>query len=196
MTATGWALVVALFGIAVLIGLYLSMTAGRLDRLHKRIDTAQGTLDLLLARRAAAVLDIAGSGLVDPAAAAVLADSAHTALAEAASSTPEAGLGVSGGRRWLAESDLSKALREVFDDPDDLPDPQDSPEEYALVDALAGICQRVELARRFHNDGVRACRAVRKLRLVRWLRLAGRTAWPQTVEMDDTPPEGFSLLMP
>ena len=196
MTATGWALVVALIVLVVLIGLYLSMTAGRLDRLHKRIDTAQGSLDLLLARRSAAVLDVAGSGLVDPAAAAVLVDSAHTALAEGASGFPEAGLGGSTARRWLAESDLSKALREVFDDPEDLPDPRDAPEEYALVDALAGICQRVEWARRFHNDGVRACRAVRKLRLVRWLRLAGRTAWPQTVEMDDTPPEGFSLLMP
>jgi hypothetical protein len=196
VSATGWVLLVALVVVAVLIVLYLSMTAGRLDRLHKRIDTAQSTLDLLLARRSAAVLDVAGSGLVDPAAAAVLVDSAHTALAEGESGSSGAGLGASAGRRWLAESDLSKALREVFDDPHDLPDAQDAPEEYALVDALAGICQRVELARRFHNDGVRACRAVRKLRLVRWLRLAGRTAWPQTVEMDDTPPEGFSLLMP
>jgi hypothetical protein len=60
--------------------------------------------------------------------------------------------------------------------------------ERALLAELAASCRRVELARRFLNDGVRACRQVRKQRMVRWFRLAGHTPWPQTVELDDTPP--------
>ena len=61
-----------------------------------------------------------------------------------------------------------------------------------MLDDLRSTCVRVQLSRRFHNDAVRACRQVRKQRLVRWLRLAGRTPWPVTVEMDDTPPPGLT----
>ena len=60
-----------------------------------------------------------------------------------------------------------------------------------MLDELAGACLRVQLARRFHNDAVRACRQVRRQRAVRWFRLAGRTPLPQTLEMDDTPPPGL-----
>jgi hypothetical protein len=61
-----------------------------------------------------------------------------------------------------------------------------------MLDDLRGTCVRVQLSRRFHNDAVRACRQVRKQRLVRWFRLAGHTPWPDTVEMDDTPPPGLT----
>ena len=44
------------------------------------------------------------------------------------------------------------------------------------------------MARRFHNDAVRAARAVRRHRVVRWFRLAGHAPFPLAFEMDDEPP--------
>ncbi len=188
MNASTWWTIGLALALLLLVGLYLSMTAGRLDRLHRRIETAEGTLDVLLARRCALTVEIAGSGILDPATAAVLIDSAHTALA-AADDDPDS------TRRWLAESDLTRTLGGIFDDPDDVEDLRDEPGAIELLDGLAGICQRIELSRRFLNDGVRACRQVRRQRFVRWFRLAGHAPWPRMVEMDDTPPPGLSFLV-
>jgi hypothetical protein len=44
------------------------------------------------------------------------------------------------------------------------------------------------MARRFHNDAVRAARALRRHRKVRWFRLAGHAPFPMAFEMDDEPP--------
>lgn len=186
MDLNWWAVAVAVFAV-VFAGLYLSMTAGRLDRLHRRIELAQGALDVLLARRCAVTLEIAGSGLLDPATATVLMDSAHAVLAAVDDSADPR-------RRWVAESDLTRALGGVFDDPQEIAELRDEPGAGDLLDSLSASCHRVALARRFLNDGVRACRQVRTQRLVRWLRLAGRTSWPETVEMDDTPPTGLSAV--
>lgn len=185
MTASTWWTIALVVALIVLVGLYLSMTAGRLDRLHRRIETAESALDVLLARRCALTVEIAGSGLLDPATATVLLDSAHTALA-AADEEPDS------TRRWLAESDLTRTLCGVFDDPEDADELRQAAGATELLDGLAGVCQRVELSRRFLNDGVRACRQVRTQRLVRWLRLAGHAPWPRMVEMDDTPPAGLT----
>ena len=46
------------------------------------------------------------------------------------------------------------------------------------------------MARRFHNDAVRAARALRRHRTVRWFRLAGHAPFPLAFEMDDEPPVG------
>jgi hypothetical protein len=48
------------------------------------------------------------------------------------------------------------------------------------------------MARRFHNDAVRAARAVRDHRVVRWLRLAGHAPFPLAFEMDDEPPAALT----
>src|SRR5690606_21685116 len=93
-----------------------------------------------------------------------------------------------------AESDLTRVLAEVFpseEDRDELLEQAD-PDEERLVGELAAATRRVELARRFHNDGVAAARELRRRRLVRWFRLAGRTPWPETVELADTPPDGLA----
>ena len=182
MSAQAWWLLSGGIAIAALFGLYLSMTAGRLDRLHRRIDSARSTLDVLLARRWSVTAEIAGVGALDPAAVAVLVDAVHEARARV--DGPE-------DLRWLSESDLTQALGEVFDDPLDVQELCEDPGVAELLAELAGTCRRVQLARRFLNDGVRACRQVRRQRLARWLRLAGRTPWPTTVEMDDTPPAGL-----
>lgn len=185
MNGLDWWVIAAILLFVALAGLYLSMTAGRLDRLHRRIEMAYGTLDVLLARRCALTLEVAGSGVLDPAASTVLIDSAHDVLTAVDDDADS-------GRRWLAESDLTRTLGSVFDDAQEIDQLREEPGVDQLLDALAGTCQRISLSRRFLNDGVRACRQVRRQRLVRWLRLAGHTPWPQTVEMDDTPPEGLS----
>ena len=173
----GWLLVLAL--VLLLLGIYLSMTAGRLDRLHLRIESAERALDAQLTLRAAITMDLAVSGLVDPVLGAVLTDAARTARTSA-------GVGVR--EREIAESDLSRILSLAFQDPEDVIEIQKDSEGAIFLAELAATCRRVELSRRFLNDAVRACRQVRSQRMARWFHLAGHTSWPQTVEMDDTLP--------
>lgn len=170
--------------VLAVVGLYLSMTAGRLDRLHKRIDTSRLALDAQLLRRSSVALELSSSGLLDPATAALVADAAHTAR-----TAPED----DAVARGLAESDLTKALGAALADREDVDVLREVPEGAALVDELDGACLRVELSRRFLNDAVRACRQVRRQRLARWFGLAGHTPWPETVELDDTPPAGLRI---
>jgi hypothetical protein len=174
-----WWWLLAFVAVLLLFGVYLSMTAGRLDRLHLRIESAERALDAQLALRTAITIDLAVSGLVDPALGAVLTDAAHTARTSAADGVRE---------REIAESDLSRILSLAFQDPDDVLEIQRDPEGAVFLEELAAACLRVQLSRRFLNDAVRACRQVRSLRVARWFHLAGHTSWPQTVEMDDTPP--------
>jgi hypothetical protein len=179
----GWWLA-ALVLVLALLGLYLSMTAGRLDRLHRRIDTSRHALDTQLLRRSALALDMSASGTFDPATAVVIADSAHSAR----TASPEDLVA------WgLAESDLTRVLVEAIPDVQEADALRLAAPDPSMLEDLRGTCVRVQLSRRFHNDAVRACRQVRKQRLVRWLRLAGHTPWPYTVEMDDTPPPGLTV---
>ncbi|MDP4676600.1 MAG: hypothetical protein ACYYNF_00950 [Actinomycetes bacterium] len=185
-------LIAAVFVFAVICALYLSVTAGRLDRLHRRIDSSRASLDVQLARRQAVASELAASGLLDPATATVIAAAAHAAREAGDQDTRIAGDPlVNDGRRWLIESDLSGVLAEVFDDSYEVAEVMALPGGHDIVVSLAGITRRVQLTRRFHNDGVRACRQVRAHRFVRWFGLAGRAPWPSTVEMDDTPPTGL-----
>lgn len=160
----------------VLVGLYLSWTAGRLDRLHARIDAAKAGLDAQLLRRSSATLELSTSTLLDPAASVLLYQAAH-----AARTASEEG-------RELAESELSQALRAVFAEPEQVKELHGlvGGEEYVVE--LSSAVRRVPMARTFHNDSVRAARAVRRHRIVRLFRLAGYAPFPQTVEIDDEAP--------
>lgn len=164
----------------VAIGLYLSWTAGRLDRLHARIDAARAALDAQLLRRASVAQELATSGVLDPAASIVLYQSAHAAR----QSEDE--------HREVAESELSQALRAVFAEPDAVDAVLAAPGGEATVGELTQAVRRVPMARRFHNDAVRAARAVRRHRVVRWFKLAGHAPFPLAFEMDDEPPTAFT----
>jgi hypothetical protein len=177
-----WLWIALVVIILVLFGLYLSMTAGRLDRLHQRIDTSALALDALLLRRSAVALELATSGVMDPASAIVVAEAAHAARTA----------GDSGDlARASAESALTQALVAALGEPEELLLIRASESGVALLAELDAACRRVELGRRFLNDAVRACRAVRGQAFVRALRLAGHAPWPQTWEMDDTVPVGL-----
>ncbi|PWI42068.1 hypothetical protein [Streptomyces sp. ICBB 8177] len=160
----------------VLLGVYLSWTAGRLDRLHARMDAARAALDAQLLRRASVAQELATSGVLDPAASMVLYQSAHAARQ------------AEDEQREVAESELSQALRAVFAEPDAVTAVREAPGGPETIGELAQAVRRVPMARRFHNDAVRAARVVRRHRVVRWFRLAGHAPFPLAFEMDDEPP--------
>lgn len=207
-----WVLAATLLGLVVT--MYLSWTAGRVDRMHARVEAARATLDAQRHRRSGIALEIAVSGLLDPASAVLVADSAHRARAAAP------------GDEELAENDLTRALGATFDDPaevatmheygppgssdaaaDGAAGPTDgsdaagtlAPEDRAssdeggqdLLAELDEAIRRLQLARRFHNDAVRATRALRGHRVVRWLRLAGHAPMPRPIDFDDSSPPGL-----
>ncbi|MFI1251273.1 hypothetical protein OHA63_05170 [Streptomyces anulatus] len=157
-------------------GVYLSWTAGRLDRLHSRIDAARAALDAQLLRRASVTQELATSGVLDPAASIVLYEAAH-----AARQAEE-------DHREVAESELSTALRAVFGEPAQVDAVKEIPGGEDAATELAAAVRRVPMARRFHNDSVRAARALRRHRTVRLFRLAGHAPFPLAFEMDDAPP--------
>ncbi|MBF9068645.1 hypothetical protein [Streptacidiphilus fuscans] len=160
----------------VAFGLYLSWTAGRLDRLHARIDAARAALDAQLLRRASTAQELATSTLLDPAASILLYQASHAAR----TAQPDA--------REVAESELSQALRAVFAEPEQVAELAALPGGAEALADLGESVRRVPMARRFHNDSVRAARAVRRHRLVRLFRLAGHAPFPLAFEMDDEAP--------
>jgi hypothetical protein len=167
----------ALVLLVVVVLLYLRSLAGRLDRLHVRLEAAGATLDAQLVRRSAAAAELAYAGLLDPASSLLLAGAAREA--QIASTERPA-------NRELVESALSSALRAALDD-SDVAELSATPQR-ALLDELRSACQRVLLARRFHNDASRATLRLRRRLLVRRLGLAGHAPWPRAFEMDDAPP--------
>lgn len=151
---------VVLFVLGVL---YVSWTAGRLDRLHARVDAAWAALDAALVRRAAAARAVAVALAPGP---------ESSGLERAARATLDGGVD---GREAL-ENDLSRALRAAVPV---LPAGADLTE-------LEQASNRVGLARSFHNAAVRDTRVVRLRRIPRALHLAGRRELPQYFEIDDT----------
>lgn len=171
-----WLWLVLALVVLLALGLWLSWTANRLDRIHHRIDVARASLDTQLLHRSGTALELATSGALDPARSLLLVDTAHQARA----ASPE--------DFESAESDLSEALRAVLADTTEVTGLVTSPDVGPLLEELADDCRKVELARRFHNDVVASARALRSRRRVRWLGLAGRAPAPEAVDLDDDPP--------
>lgn len=176
-----WVFVTAAVLLLLVLGLWLSWTASRLDSMHHRIDIARASLEAQLLHRSGTALELATSGALDPARSLLLVDSAHSARAAAPEDFES------------AESDLSEALRAVLSDGDEALMLKGDPAVGELLDELAGDCRKVVLARRFHNDVLVSARTLRSRRRVRWLRLAGRAADDGTVDLDDVPPTGLTV---
>lgn len=176
-----WGWVALAVVVLALIILYLSSTAGRLDRLHHRVEAGLDALDAQLQRRAAATMELAGSGLLDPASSVVLADAAAGSVE-----------GAGPLERTQAESDLSAALAAVFESGEQVDAVVSEPQGDAMIAELSGACHKAEMSRRFYNDAVRACGQVRQHRLVRAFRLAGHAPFPRSAEFDASVPDGFA----
>jgi hypothetical protein len=164
---------IIVIAVLAVIGVYISWRAGRLDRLHARVEAARFALDAALVRRSSVALELASSGLLDPATSVLLAGAAHDARAAQ-------------DAREMPESDLTRALRAVFGQPDfrTLLAGREGAEE--LLTELESASHQVFLARKFYNDAVAATRAARRRRLVVVLRLAGRAPLPEFFEIDDS----------
>ncbi len=169
---TPMASIIVIAALAV-IAVYISWRAGRLDRLHARVEAARFALDAALVRRSSIALELAASGLLDPATSLLLAGAAHDARAAESA-------------RELPESDLTRALRAVFSQPDfrALLAGREGAEE--LLTELESASHQVFLARKFYNDAVAATRAARRRWLAQVFRLAGRAPSPEFFEIDDS----------
>ena len=158
MTWSILALAVVLF-----FAVYVTWTAGRLDRQHARVDAAWAALDAQLVRRAAAARGLVHTLPPGP------ARERLEQLAVQALTAQVVG-------RELVENDLTGALRAA------LPLVPDSTPRGELQSA--GV--RVGLARSFHNTAVKDTRSLRFRRLPRAFRLAGHRVMPLFFEIDDT----------
>jgi hypothetical protein len=166
-------LVILIVFVVVIGGVYVSWRAGRLDRLHNRVEAARTALDLALVRRSSAAYELASSGLLDPATSLLLAD----AVRRAKDAAP--------GERDLAESDLTRALRAAFGQPgfrDEIEAKESAKELVADVESAA---HQVFIARKFYNDVAARTIDARRRPLARVFRLSGNAPQPEFFEMDD-----------
>ncbi|HUA31947.1 MAG TPA: hypothetical protein VMC03_23915 [Streptosporangiaceae bacterium] len=164
--------IVVVAAVAIM-GVYVSWRAGRLDRLHARLEAARAALDTALVRRSSVALELASSGLLDPATSLLLAGAAHDA--RSAQTDQE-----------LPQSDLTRALRAVFAQPGFRASLGRTEGAEELLTELEGAAHQVFLARKFYNDAVAATRDARRKPLARLLRLAGGAPLPQFFEIEDS----------
>jgi YebC/PmpR family DNA-binding regulatory protein len=212
----------------VLMCVYVSWRAGRLDRLHHRVDAARTALDLALVRRSSSAYELASSGLLDPATSLLLADAARRTKEDDGTGASEGtrasdgtradhgaaadhGAGASDGaaadhgtrdsdtdgpaagdgprdsalHRELAESDLTRALRAAFSQPQFRESLAEVDGAEELVGEVEAAAHQVFLARKFYNDIAARTIEARLRPLVRAFRLAGHAPRPAFFEMDD-----------
>jgi hypothetical protein len=165
--------VILIIAAAILVGVYVSWRAGRLDRLHARVEAARAALDAALVRRSAVALELAAGGLLDPATSVLIAGAAHDARA-------------AGQLDEGTQSDLTRALRAALSQPGFRTDLVSRTGGDELLAELEAAAHQVFLARKFYNDAVAATRSARRKWLVRLLRLAGGAPMPEFFEIDDS----------
>jgi hypothetical protein len=170
------------------------VSASRLDRLHRKVVASRIALDSQLVRRSSGAVDLAASGLLDPASSVLVADAAFAVLDDGGPVTsPGEALAMDGlgAARESAESELSATLRSALGDPEVVVSLRENPPGDDLLAGLAAAWYRAQLARRFHNEAVAQAQRARRHWYVRLLHLAGRAPVPLTVELDDQMPDGL-----
>jgi hypothetical protein len=161
---------------------YLSQQAGRLDRLHHRIDVTTAALDSQLGRRAGIVAELAGTSEFDPATSAVLAQVSHDALAAEPHDLVE---------RIASENELTEALVATFDNAEEVAELRANPIIHELLNELETVCGRVNLSHSFHSEAVGDCNNIRNQFLVRFFHLAGHAQLPTILNLDTEIPPGL-----
>ena len=150
----------------LLIAWYLSFLAGRLDRLHHRVETSWEHLDALLQRRAAIALEISHSEEIDPATGMLLMAAAYQAR--------EANI----IERNEAETSLSETLRLLS---------KEAKNEIGgtLLGELERVTEKIALAVTIHLEAVNSARALRSKIIFRIFRLAGHAPLPVRYSFED-----------
>ncbi|BEP16103.1 membrane protein [Acidothermaceae bacterium B102] len=175
--------------VLVLLAMYVTWTAGRLDRQHVRVEAGRSALDAALVRRAALAEELADlvrtSGSTDDRAlAAPVVAAARTARDADVEGRERAENNLTRVLRPLVNA-LGGSLRAADEQGSDLPAGY-AAQVHALLGQLASATSRIGLARNISNGAVDHTLALRRRRLVRWLHLAGRAAAPSYFEIDDT----------
>jgi hypothetical protein len=187
MTITDIVIVVA---IVLFLGVYVSWRAGRLDRMHTRLEAARAALDVTLVRRSSVVLELASSGFLDPATSLLLADAAHEARGGGGLASSELArtelAHTELAHTELAQSNLSRVLRAAFAQPGVRASLAGQDGAADLLAELEAAAHQVLVARKFYNTAVAVTRDARRKPLVRLLRLAGNAELPEFFEMDDS----------
>jgi hypothetical protein len=147
---------------------YLTFSAGRLDRLHHRVETSWATLDSLLQRRAAIALEVARSTITDPATSLLLTASAY----QARSADIE--------DRSSAESVLSGALGMMLSERESIVAKSDQ----ALLFELEQLTDKIKVAIAIHVEAVTRTQLIRRKLVFRLFRLAGKAPLPVTYEFE------------
>jgi hypothetical protein len=174
-------LIILIVFVVMISGVYISWRAGRLDRLHNRVETARTALDLALVRRSSAAYELATSGLLDLATSLLLADAVRRAKdADAA-------------ERDLAESDLTRALRAAFGQPGFRAELDGKEGAKELVSDVEAAAHQVYIARKFYNDVAARTLDARRRPLARIFRLAGNAPPPEFFEMEDSLSDGDGM---
>lgn len=155
---------------------YVTWTAGRLDRLLARVDSAWNALDAQLVRRAAVAVEIAAHLRRHR----IVPDDVAKDLQNAAVAARDA----TAGEREARENALSREVRRILDEVGDR-----GGKTERLAGDLRAAATRVQLARQFYNDAVRDNRARRGRWLPRLLTIRHRDE-PQRAffEIDDSTP--------
>ncbi len=147
---------------------YLSFSAGRLDRLHHRVETSWATLDSLLQRRAAIALDVARSAITDPATSLLLTASAYHARSADIED------------RSSAESVLSGALGMMLAERESIVAQSDQ----VLLHELDQLTDKIRVAISIHVESVTRTQLIRSKLVFRLFRLAGTAPLPVIYEFE------------
>ena len=157
--------VVAVVAAVVVVATYVTWTAARVDRLHRRATAAAAALDAQLVRRATGATELG----------AATGQAGLTLVARGA-------LDAGPADREAAENDLTRELREAVAEPGTPGTP--GPQSPAVANLVA-VSRRVAMARQMHTDVVRDALASRRRLPVRLLRLARRHPQPAYFDVDD-----------
>ena len=147
---------------------YLSFLAGRLDRLHNRVETSWANLDGLLQRRAAIAIEIARSEISDPASSLLLTFAAHQAREASVRDRSQAETGLTGALGILLESSGEIS----------------TPIELDLVRELDDLTKKIKVAIAMHVEAVDRTQMVRQKFIIRLFRLAGHAPAPVIYEFE------------
>jgi hypothetical protein len=155
---------------------YLSHQAGRLDRLHHRIDVAELALHGQLLRRGGIVAELAAVPGIDPALSVIWGQAAHEVLI-----LPE----VASPARTEVEDELTGILAMTLGDQDEVNEIRSIAHAGALLEELAQVSTRIQMSHQFHTDAVRDCLEIREQFLVRFAHLAGFAKPPARFALED-----------
>lgn len=173
-------------------GFTLWHTAGRLDRLHRRVMAARAHMARHLIKRAGHALQLAKLPVMSERDARRLQEAATNALVAAEHPLAPDGLDRAVGpadpstvqKRLEAESHLSALLRMILT-PSMREKIRQDPLGAAQLESFDQESYRAALARSLHNQDVTHVRHLRSRPLARFFHLAGKAPLPVWVDLDD-----------